>query len=64
MHPGCAIEQVYLYREPIDFRKAINALSVLVERELGLNPFASALYVSERVNDFASPLNIYLLSRV
>jgi hypothetical protein len=39
------IEQVYLYRDPIDFRKAINALSVLVEQELGLNPFASALYV-------------------
>lgn len=45
MHPGCPIEQVYLYREPIDFRKAINALSVLVEQELGLSPFASALYV-------------------
>jgi len=45
MHPGCPIDQVYLYREPIDFRKAINALSVLVEQELGLNPFASALYV-------------------
>lgn len=45
MHPGCSIEQVYLYREPIDFRKAINGLSVLVEQELGLNPFASALYV-------------------
>jgi transposase len=45
MHPGCPIDQVYLYRDPIDFRKAINALSVLVEQELGLNPFASALYV-------------------
>ncbi len=45
MHPGCPIEQVYLYRAPIDFRKAINALSVLVEQELGLSPFASALYV-------------------
>ena len=45
MHPGCTIEQVYLYREPIDFRKAIDGLSVLVEQELGLNPFASALYV-------------------
>lgn len=45
MHPGCPIDQVYLYREPIDFRKAINALSVLVEQELGLSPFASALYV-------------------
>ena len=45
MHPGCTIEQVYLYREPIDFRKAIDGLSVLVEQELGLSPFASALYV-------------------
>lgn len=45
MHPGCPIDQVYLYREPIDFRKAIDGLSVLVELELGLNPFASALYV-------------------
>lgn len=45
MHPGCPIDQVYLYRESIDFRKSINALSVLVEQELGLSPFASALYV-------------------
>ena len=45
MHPGCPIEHVYLCREPIDFRLAINGLSVLVEQELGLNPFASALYV-------------------
>jgi transposase len=45
MHPGCQIEQVYLCREPIDFRKAINGLSVMVEQELGLNPFGSALYV-------------------
>jgi transposase len=45
MHPGCTIEQVYLYREPIDFWKAIDGLSVLVEQELGLSPFASALYV-------------------
>lgn len=45
MHPGCNIEQVYLCREPIDFRKSINGLSVLVEQELELNPFGSALYV-------------------
>ncbi len=45
MHPGCNIEQVYLCREPIDFRKSINGLSVLVEQELGLNPFGTALYV-------------------
>ena len=45
MHPGCQIEQVYLCFEPIDFRKSIGGLSVLVEQELKLNPFGSALYV-------------------
>lgn len=45
MHPGCPIAQVYLCRAPIDFRKSINSLSVLVEQELQLNPFGSALYV-------------------
>ena len=45
MHPGCDIEHVYLCREPIDFRKSINGLSVLVEQALELNPFGSALYV-------------------
>lgn len=45
MHPGCQIEQVYLCRAPIDFRKSIGGLSVLVEQELALNPFGSALYV-------------------
>lgn len=45
MHPGCDIAQVYLCKEYIDFRKSIDGLSVLVEQELSLNPFASALYV-------------------
>lgn len=45
MHPGCRIEQVYLCREPIDFRKSINGLSARVEQELALNPFGLALYV-------------------
>ena len=45
MHPGCTIDQVYLCRELIDFRKGIDVLSVFVELELGLSPFASALYV-------------------
>jgi hypothetical protein len=43
MHPDCPIDQVYLYRELIDFRKAINALGVLVRQELNLSPFASTL---------------------
>jgi transposase len=45
MHPGSRIDQVYLCRSPIDFRKSIDGLSVLVEQELALNPFGSALYV-------------------
>jgi hypothetical protein len=43
MHLDCPIDQVYLYRELIDFRKAINALGVLVRQELNLSPFASTL---------------------
>ena len=45
MHPGCPIEQVYLCRKPIDFRKSIDGLSVLVEQGLEMNPFGNALYV-------------------
>ena len=45
MHPGCDIEQVYLCQVPVDFRKSITGLSVLVEQVLKLNPFGSALYV-------------------
>jgi transposase len=36
---------VYLHREPVDGRKAIHGLALLVEQALGLNPFARALYV-------------------
>jgi transposase len=36
---------VYLCHQPVDFRKAIAGLSVLVEQSLGLDPFAPALYV-------------------
>lgn len=45
MHPGHTIGHVYLCRQPVDFRKAINGLSAMVEHELGLSPFDSALYV-------------------
>lgn len=37
--------KVYLHREPIDFRLNINGLALLVEKALGLDPFAPALYV-------------------
>jgi len=37
--------KVYLQREPVDGRKAINGLALLVEQGLGLNPFEPALCV-------------------
>jgi transposase len=36
--------KVYLHREPVDGRKAINGLALLVEQSLGLDPFAPALF--------------------
>ena len=37
--------RVYLHREPVDGRKNINGLALLVEQALGLDPFAPALFV-------------------
>ena len=44
MRPAEDIE-VYLCREVVDFRKSINGLSILVEEQLGLNPFGPQLFV-------------------
>jgi len=45
LHPGSKIDAVCLYRALIDVRKSIDGLARLVEQELGLNPFGTALYV-------------------
>jgi len=37
--------KVYLHREPVDFRKAINGLSVMVQEQMALSPFERALFV-------------------
>lgn len=37
--------EIYLHREPVDFRKAINGLSVIVEEMLEISPFSQALFV-------------------
>lgn len=37
--------QIYLHREPVDFRKAINGLSIIVEQSMSLSPFAEAIFV-------------------
>ncbi len=36
--------QVHLCREPVDFRKAINGLSILVADELELDPFSTQVF--------------------
>ena len=36
---------VYLHRDPVDFRKAINGLSLIVEQAMSLSLFESALFV-------------------
>jgi len=43
--PSNELTPVYLCREPVDFRKGLHALAVLVESELKLDPFASGLFV-------------------
>ena len=39
------VPAVYLHREPVDFRKAINGLMVIVEQSMSLSPYSSALFV-------------------
>jgi transposase len=36
---------VYLCREPVDMRKSIDGLSLLVQEAMALNPFDSAVFV-------------------
>jgi transposase len=35
---------IYLYRDPVDFRKSFQALAAIFEQELGHNPFDGGLY--------------------
>ncbi len=44
MRPSTELTDVYLYRDPVDFRKSFKGLAVLVEQELGHNPFDGYLY--------------------
>lgn len=45
LRPALTIPEIYLYRDPVDFRKQVNGLAAIVECELGQNPFSGALYV-------------------
>jgi len=42
--PALETPRIFLYRDPIDFRKASLGLAAIVERELGHNVFEGALY--------------------
>ena len=39
------IPQVFLHKAPVDFRKGINGLGLLVEQQMALSPFTDALFV-------------------
>lgn len=39
------VPAVYLHREPVDFRKAINGLVLIIEHEMALSPYAEALFI-------------------
>ncbi len=43
--PSSEIDAVWLCRDPVDFRKGINGLSVLVEAQLDKDPFNGHLFV-------------------
>jgi len=44
LRPAESLPQVFLYRDPVDFRKSYRGLAAIVELELGHNPFDGALY--------------------
>ena len=44
IRPDKSLSKVYIYRKPVDFRKAVNGLSILVQHELRLDAFKD-LYV-------------------
>ena len=44
LRPAHDMPKIYLYREPVDFRKSFRGLAAIVEQELGHNPFDGSLY--------------------
>ncbi len=39
------VPAIYLHRDPVDFRKAVNGLALIVEQQMALSPFSDALFV-------------------
>jgi transposase len=42
--PSVSMPNIYLYRDPVDFRRSFRGLAALVEQEVGHNPFDGGLY--------------------
>ena len=42
--PANEMPLIYLYRDPVDFRKSSRGLAAIVEQELGQNPFNGGFY--------------------
>ena len=42
--PADEMPSIYLYREPVDFRKSFRGLAAIVEQELGHDPFSGGFY--------------------
>lgn len=38
-------QSIYLHRDPVDFRKSINGLSVIVEEDMALSACSGAIFV-------------------
>ena len=39
------VNDIYLHRDPVDFRKAINGLLIIVEQQMKLSAFDDAIFV-------------------
>ena len=45
IRPSDTIERVLVYSKPVDFRKAVDGLSIIVEESMGVSPFTGTLFV-------------------
>ena len=45
IRPSNSSLKVYLYDQPVDMRKSMDGLSVIVEQSMALSPFSKSLFV-------------------
>ena len=50
IRPSSQLAEVYICLQPVDFRKGINGLTILVEAELEHDPFSERLFVFRNRN--------------